>query len=434
VNAEIAHSWVIRDATIAACFFVLGVLTQNVPLLPMSSEYQPVLYCGILPFALWRAHQLNTRISRLRLLEMVMFGACMMLLLAGALFVSGSPPFTDIARMLALPMVACSTWIYLRDVPQRVVRVVILIHVAILLLGLVAPEVARSLAGIGGRGQAYYEGWNSYFYAEPSYAALTFLFLAFFSCRAGRMSSLDTALLALLSMSTLSVTGVIVAAVIAGTFLWQRSRTVFFVIVLGVPTVVASIALVPTEGSVLAIGRLAALSAAIRDLGGLTFQGVLMALNAVEPSGMWRILTNLYAVSCVDGHPLGFGSTDMAAAIWRSDCSASVGAVISQSLLYLQLNPGSTASSVFANLVLFAGIPGAALGAVLVVVQLSAFRHPTVRSMLPLAAMLILFFLVWQSAWAAPTASVLIAAAYLRPPGPAWALQRPAAPSRGPNE
>jgi hypothetical protein len=404
-----------RVDLVLCTLFALGVVLQNLEVVSLGSEYQPWVYAAVLPYAFVLAMFNNPDISRSRLLATLAFGLIALLLLLVVVANANLVPAKDVLRMLALPVVAMATWIYLRRLPGSAVRIVVFIHVAVLVAGLTVPGIARAVTGIvGARGQAYYDGWNSYFYSEPSYAALSFLFLAFFSARDGRFRLIDAFALSALSVSTLSVTGFIGAAVMMSTLVWQKSRVLLVAIAAGLVLVVLSLRFVPSDTSILALQRLAMIAEAMDALSGLSAQGILFALNAVEPSGMWRILTNLYSISCVSGYPAGLGSTDMAAALWESRCSPSLASVVAQNEIYLQLNPGSTASSVFANLTLFGGIPGAVIGSALVAVQLAAFRDANTRAMFPLALTCVLFFVVWQSAWAAPTASLMIAAGYAR--------------------
>lgn len=407
-----------RGSGVVATLFVLGVLTQNVQLLPVGSEYQPWIYCCVLPYALARALVLKSGVSWARLCAGLFFAACLIAIIAVAIFQTGAVPLKDVLRMSGFPLVALSSWVYLREVPASTVRVLILAHVAILCLGVVAPDAATALtSAAGGRGQSYFVGWSSYFYSEPSYAALTFLSLAFFACRDGRMGLPEGLALVALSLSTFSVTGVFGAAMIAATLVWQRSRTVFTGAAVFLVVGFFSLGVFLEDAPLPSLGRVADLITALEGLRGMSWSAALIALNAAEPSGMWRILSNLYGISCAQDLPLGLGSTDIAVALSYERCSMTLASLLIENPTYAGESSGLAAQSVFANLVLFAGVPGLLLGGVLIAVQLSALRLPEIRASLPLAILIVLLFIIWQSAWAAPTASLMVAAAYRSRPG-----------------
>jgi hypothetical protein len=393
--------------------FALGVLTQNVQLLPVGSEYQPWIYCVVLPYAFLSALAANSSVLKTRLLGTLCFSVSIVVMLVIAIAHTGAVPFKDALRMSGLPLVALSTWIYLRDVPGRVVSLLILGHVAILMLGLAAPNLATAItSAAGGRGQLYAVGWSSYFYSEPSYAALTFLFLAFFSSRDGKLAIVDGVALVLLSISTFSVTGVFGAAVVTATLVWQRSKLAFAGGCLAALVGVFSLGLVLADSPISSLGRVADLVSAVEGLRGMGWEAALLALNAAEPSGMWRILSNLYGISCAADLPWGLGSTDIAVALSFSKCSGSLASMLIENPTYSGLSSGLSAQSVFANLAVFAGVPGLMLGGLLLAIQIVALGRAEIRSSLPLAVMIVMLFVVWQSAWAAPTASLMIAAAY----------------------
>lgn len=421
----------IRHDLVVSLLFVLGVLTQNIQMLPVGSEYQPWIYVGVLPYAFLLALIADSKVSRSHLLIVLCIVASMVVLIILAMAKTGTIPLKDALRMFALPMVALSTWIYLRDVPDSVVRFLVFLHIAFLMLALAAPNVAVGITAVtGGRGQVYYSGWNSYFYSEPSYAAMAFFFFAFFLSRDGRIASIDGLALVVLLMSTLSVTGVFGAGVIAGTLVWQRSRFAFTCACLAVMLGALSLSIIPADTSIRALGRAAGLASALADLRGMGVNAILLTLNAVEPSGAWRVLSNLYGMSCVADAPLGFGSTDIGAALSSSKCSSVLASMLIENPTYGRLGTTMYAQSVFANLTVFAGIPGLIVGTALLCIQLSAFRLQEIRASLPLAIAVVLFFVIWQSAWASPAASLMIAAAcrYVRTAGTRTTVFQYAAP------
>lgn len=420
-----AHTQGVLRGAFVSVLFVFGVISQNLQLLPIGSEYQPWLYCSVVPFAIITAWVRDAAISRQRLLGGALFAMALTLLLVLASTQASTIPIKDAVRVLGLPLVAISTWLYLRDVNLTAIRLLIFLHAGILMLAVLSPEAAAAVSGaFGTRGQGYYLGWNSYFYSEPSYAALTFLFLAFFLARHGPIAALDSLALVALLASTFSVTGAFGAAMVAGTFVWQRSRLLFTGGCAVAVLCVLSITMIPADTSVRTLQRLVILAEAVEGLKGMSAESIAFVLNAAEPSGMWRVASNLYGMSCANENPLGLGNTDVYAAITRSECSNALASLLQQNETFRLLGRGASAQSILGNLSVFAGIPGLIMGCVLLAIQLSAFRLRFVMAALPLSAAFLLFFVIWQSAWAAPSASVLLAATYIRrrgrePPTPA---------------
>src|SRR5690606_10996981 len=116
--------------------------------------------------------------------------------------------------------------------------------------------------------------------------------------------------------------------------------------------------IVPDDATFGPLSRVAALIASIKGLSGIDAGGLLMTLNGVEPSGMWRILSNLYGISCASDLPLGLGSTDIAVALANSRCSPFLGSLLVANSVYSRASAGLAAQSFLANLVVVAGIPG----------------------------------------------------------------------------
>jgi len=405
--------WCLSRRQVMGALFVLGVITQNVQLLPVNSEYQPWIYCGVIPFALWTAYHNRVRVRTSLLLPSLMLCGALLALLVLAVVKAQMLPAKDLVRVLALPAVAAASALYLREVPAPAVRLLLYVHGLMLVLGVIAPAAATAIsAQFASRGQEYYLGWNSYFSSEPSYAALTFLFLAFFLVRESRLSVGHAVLLGALLGSTMSVTGIFGAIIIGSTLLWQRSKLALFASCCLVLVVSFSISVIPRDSTNRSLQRLSGLGAAIDEIGGSDYRSMLLIINAAEPSGTWRIYSNIYALSCTSDLPFGLGTTDIFGPIARSECSEFLAAVLRLNETFKRLGPGASAQSVFANLSLLSGLPGLMMGLALVGLQLAAFRHRYVRQAMPLSMCFIGFFLIWQSAWAAPTASLMIAAAY----------------------
>lgn len=395
---------------VVSIFFIIGVLTQNLQIFRGISEYQPLIYTSVVIYFAFR-FLLNKPIISTGVLRYIgLVGAVLVLFFVIGLLKAESNPLMDLIRVAAFFLVCAATLIYIQYTSIMAIRALTAIHFLFLCLAIIAPELATSISAVfTERGEFYHLGWNAYFYSEPSYAALVFLFLAFLGALRGRLQLIDAFFLCVLLVSTFSVTGV-VGALVIGMSLVFSGRAGYWVLpmllLMAYPAFVLLRAL-----NTPAIERLDSLYNAIPSFGVYDFMTLVQALNLIEPSGMWRLLTNLFAISCITDIPWGQWSLDIGQPLSTGQCSMILGSILQESQLYPLIGQTFSAQSVFANLVIYSGLLGAVIGVILVYVQGRCIFHKRIVHVWPLSLFFLASFVIWQSAWASPTASLLLAVA-----------------------
>lgn len=145
---------------------VISLLTINFEVLPLG-EYQPLLLLTIGVLLL----VFRGRIGRNQLI-------CSALMLMVALVSTLSSPdgnVTDVFRVaIASVFMLCGNLI-IKKINKRVVYAIVAAHMVVLISGLIVPGVTGKFLSIFfPRGAAYYDGYNSFFATEPSYASINY--------------------------------------------------------------------------------------------------------------------------------------------------------------------------------------------------------------------------------------------------------------------
>lgn len=191
---------------------LFGFLTVNFEVLPMG-EYQPIVLMGLAIMAFLQDGKLSFRL---------MLAAAVLLLMSAIGLAFGAT--TDLASALKIFVLISYILFGWRLVPfcnSWVMRWVVILLFFVIVCGLLAPSPTRAVLGVFfPRGAIYYYGFNSFFSSEPSYASLNLfgLYIMYLLNRAeDKLKDEEGILFALISIllvATLSITGIIFAMLI----------------------------------------------------------------------------------------------------------------------------------------------------------------------------------------------------------------------------
>lgn len=334
--------------------FYLAFLTLNLELVPMG-EYQPTLFLAYGLVALICENKLSKTTFHVTVLFLLA-------VLSGLLF-GNQPSVNDALRLLIAPLFIVLGWAIFRATPIFSYKLVIYTHVALLGLAFVMRgAVVATLGKMFPRGVAYYDGYNSFFSSEPSFAALnlTAVFILYLLKRhtLGNDSQRSHLVLGLSVMLVLvftkSVTGIFCCAIIASYYLVQYLRQIRKFIV-PVAAMAGLLLLVPESSSTSqdaeSATRVAAFFVHSSDI---LSQFSLATWAVLEPASSARPIANMSAF--VEGMSDTFGRGNLA----LDGPSAGhypewLGTAFDANLT---LGPGINAQTPLFNLVAFSGVMG----------------------------------------------------------------------------
>lgn len=328
---------------------LLGFLTVNLEVLPMG-EYQPIILMALAMVAFLQDGKLSFRLMLL---------AAMLLLMAAIGMAFGAT--TDLASALKIFVLISYILFGWRLIPLCnfwVMRWIVILLFLVIICGLIASSPTRAVLGVFfPRGAIYYYGFNSFFSSEPSYASLN-LFGLYIMYLLNRSSDKIKdgegflfALIAVLLVATLSITGIIFSILILmNQFIMHGGKslkskiTIYALMILTFSAVAASVMF--KENSRLGIFLNFALSA---------FDGDFLAnWLLLEPSSVVRFISNAAGWYEGIGSYFGTGTFGFAGPSskiypdWLSSAFRSID----------MLDKGSSAQTPFFNIVLYGGYIG----------------------------------------------------------------------------
>jgi len=284
------NSFNIKTSSIFGMIFILGFLTVNIPLLGQG-EYQPVILL-LLAFMCLRSRPHGKPCLWISYCAL----ATITFVLAVYHIFDGNLNLVDLIRLSVGPLFLVASLSIIRSVPLWVFKFIIGFHFLFFLIGILDPSLAKNIMSwLGLRGAGAYGGWNSYFSSEPSYFAINMsgLFtLMYLKCKAEGepLQSYWVFLCALLLISTVSTTGLVFALFLLIIKFTQASYKIklglTILVFMGISTV--------TLKSMDRLINLFDIISANHD-----FYQIIMAINAVDPSGLWRILFRINFRICL---------------------------------------------------------------------------------------------------------------------------------------
>ena len=328
---------------------LFGFLTVNFEVLPMG-EYQPIVLMILAIMAFLQDGKLSFRL---------MLAAAVLLLMAAIGLAFGAT--TDLASALKIFVLISYILFGWRLIPfcnLWVMRWVVILLFFVIVCGLLASSPTRAVLGVFfPRGAVYYYGFNSFFSSEPSYASLN-LFGLYIMYLLNRSEDkiIDEegflfALIAILLVATLSITGIIFAMLILlNQFLMhggksRKSKIIIYVLMILTCSGVAAFIMFK-ENSRLGVFFNFALSA---------FDGDFLANRLLlEPSSVVRFVSNAAGWYEGIGSHFGTGTFGFAGPSskiypdWLSSAFRSIDII----------DKGSSAQTPFFNIVLYGGYIG----------------------------------------------------------------------------
>lgn len=328
---------------------LLGFLTVNLEVLPMG-EYQPIILMALAMVAFLQDGKLSFRLMLL---------AAMLLLMAAIGLAFGTT--TDLASALKIFVLISYILFGWRLIPLCnlwVMRWVVILLFFVIICGLLASSPTRAILGIFfPRGTLYYYGFNSFFSSEPSYASLNLfgLYIMYLLSRSTDKikdgEGFLFAIIAILLVATMSITGIIFAMLILmNQFIMHggksiKSKITIYVLILFTFSAVAAYVMFK-ENSRLGVFFNFALSA---------FDGDFLAnWLLLEPSSVVRFISNAAGWYEGIGSYFGTGTFGFAGPSsqiypdWLSSAFRSIDII----------DKGSSAQTPFFNIVLYGGYIG----------------------------------------------------------------------------
>lgn len=384
--------------------FLAAFFTMNLPLFPgLGGEYQPILFVLLVLLALIVTGNIRREVA------LPVFGLALSLL--------GVSLWHAIQQSLnVIDLIRCSVGLLfvlgapalIAQVPLGAFRLIVWVHVLFAIFGLIYPEGAAGVVtALGLRGALYYGGWNAFFASEPSYAALNLAaVIAIATLKASMEETREKRdwvplMGAIVILLTQSVTGLMIAAILIWAWAGAKIKFSFFRFVL-----------IASFGFVLLLTALqweyvdAVMDSRIGnalEAGAAVFkEGSLLPFFLLEPSGAWRLLSNLTGLSVAFHYFLGIGSLALQNVVTETAPTAIANFILS-SELYDLLGGEFNAQIPLANYAVFGGLlPSVGLLLLSSFAMRRAVRFNTTTGSRLFVVIYILIGLLWQGALTAP--------------------------------
>ncbi len=336
----------------ANIIFVIGVLTQNINLSGFEFENQPLIFCLLIVFVFLNINRgYERKINR----EFFLYFAFCLFSLIVTYFKATSQ---DYVRAIIGPMVG---WLIARQWPNLKItsfKLLIFFHCILLAGALLYKEaVVDILSSLGLRGVTYYEGWNAYFYSEPSYAALNIMCIYVgFLIKASETSNVVSktknwgVLTIALLIGAKSITAVVFAFLVFYNLFDRKIKNVIIIMVSSAVFIVsASPEILPMRFEIL----VSALNQSINESDILIF-------SELDPSSFYRLIANTVAVVGSGFKPFGYGTfllNDSISMIEASDWYL-VSTALTSSIVFSDVNvdTANTAQSIPFAFITYGGI------------------------------------------------------------------------------
>jgi|GEM_PF-2359736 len=287
----------VKKSFILGFIFILGFLTINIPVIG-GSEYQPLVLLLLSLCVYVAGRRQNKRIIYL------FIGLLLFLLVP--IFIHGITGYVnikDISRVMVGPLFFLTSFSLLKRIPLYAYKFLICFHLAFLVLGVFSPDIALLI--LKALGLRAYE-WNAYFSSEPSYFAINYSGMVSLMYLKHRLDGeifpikwLVFSIILLLSVP--AVTSLFFMTILIFVILKQLTPRVSFLLI------ALSCMLMSGYFSILSTRNIDRVTALI-DIGiEQSGEDLLTIANRVEPSGLWRPLTNVVGITLVTVEPLGFG-------------------------------------------------------------------------------------------------------------------------------
>lgn len=370
--------------------FVIGVLSQNINLSGFDFENQPLVLALVSVLTLFsRSTRQRKNINK----ELAIYFLVCFLALLINLFPMAHQDYVRLSLGPIIGWGLAREWVRIQP---WALKSILVGHGVIFFAGLAFTEpTVLLLTNLGLRGVTYYDGWNAYFYSEPSYAALNimFVYIALLMKIDAKLSEHREAatwgvfVIALL-FGARSVTGFVFASLIFFKLINNTWRVILgggalFLLSLAV----SSPDMLPNRFNVL----ISAISESVKG-------GDILIFSELDPSSFYRIISNTVAAIGAIFHPFGFGTFLLNQAISVIDKSSLylVSTALTSSIVFVDVDQqvANTAQSIPFAYLTFGGILfGIYFGRVFLKLVLS--QSLGTSKSLAIAYMLALFF--WQS-------------------------------------
>lgn len=379
---------------LTSSMLLLGFLTVNIEILPIG-EYQPIILMGLAIASVFQDGKMSFRL--------VLIAQALLIMAVIGIFFNSQNDFVSTLKIFVIATYLLFGWRLVEYCNWWVLRAVIFLSLAVIFLGIFTPSIITAVLGIFfPRGIVYYMGFNSFFTPEPSYASLNLfgLYVMYLIRNAGRESSASvnqgiiSLLVALILISTFSVTGVVFAAIIAMNALFiyaNKSRrkkiiSLGFMIFAIVAIVIASSLLENTR-----IGRVVYFIASAFD-GNFLVNWLLL-----EPSSVVRFISN--AAGWYDGLGRIFGTGNFS---FSGGSSANYPAWLANAFDHTDIiGEGSSSQTPFFNIILHSGYLGLAFfGMIFILILRNLISLP--RNIIFLVIQFLLICSFWQAALTYP--------------------------------
>jgi hypothetical protein len=268
-------------------------------LLGFQFENQPFILALIAVLTLFSARsEQRTAVNK----EFRLYLAACAVALVVSAFVATSQ---DFVRLLLGPIVGWGLAREWERIKPSAFKTLLVIHAVLLCAGVLLTEpTVAVLRAIGLRGTTYYEGYNAYFYSEPSYASLNIMFIYVglviktWTDRFSKQGRAWGVVAIVLLFATKSVTGSIFALLIFFVLIGSRLR----IVIGGASIFFLSVALANPDVLPQRIALL--LSAMSESVKG----GDILIFSSLDPSSFYRMIANTVAVIGTMLKPLGYGT------------------------------------------------------------------------------------------------------------------------------
>ncbi len=336
---------------VAGLLFLASVLTSNLRLpFGLQGEYNPIAALALSLFCFFFDDNRRHRKAVIASWIVVPITATIVF----HLFMEGVD-WSSVMKLLVGPIFLISGSSVLRFVPFKSYLVVLYLFLLYLVVGLVDSGFAVKIALMfNDRGSLYYQGWNSFFSSEPSYAAISVAMVGCLSLmKVGSKIRIEHLVIVIsILLSTACLTGYLFAILFLAHLLIINNKLFAFrisILAITFESVIAS----DWVSSFTVNNRVETIFTAIEvSLSGRAFESFIL----LEPSSGWRIMTNLVGLFSLPHFPIGTGSTKIQDLVLQV-FSIEYQNIWSQLLRVIEVGEVFFPQTVLANYFVFGGWP-----------------------------------------------------------------------------